>query len=228
MVHARADRIATVATLDDPVRRAVYDFAVAAEAPVTRDAVAEALRVSRRIAALHLDRLAGQGLLSVEYRRLHGRTGPGAGRPAKLYRRSPGEVAVSVPERRYDLIGGVFVTAAAESVETGAAIAETLDRAAYRAGQALGAEAGDLLAALDTTGYQVRASSAGLTLHNCPFHRFAQEHTALVCGVNLELLRGCVDGAGSPGYQPVLDPGPDRCCVRLLATADGDRSTMGG
>src|SRR5215467_8406446 len=124
MPSPRADRIASIATLDDPVRRAIYDFVVASAGAVTRDAVAGALGVSRRIAALHLDRLAGQGLLAVEYRRLHGRTGPGAGRPAKLYRPSPGEVAVSVPDRRYDLIGGVFVAAAEESIGTGTGIAE--------------------------------------------------------------------------------------------------------
>ncbi|HKD97561.1 MAG TPA: helix-turn-helix domain-containing protein [Micromonosporaceae bacterium] len=220
MASPRADRIATVATLDDPVRRAIYDFTVAADGPVTRDAVAEALRVSRRIAALHLDRLAEQGLLAVEYRRLHGRTGPGAGRPAKLYRRSPAEVAVSIPDRRYDLIAHVFVTAVAESIESGSAVAGALDGTAYRAGQALGEEAGDLVSALDSVGYHPRPAADGLTLHNCPFHRFAQEHTALVCGVNLELVRGCASGAGTAGYRPVLDPGPDRCCVRLIATPD--------
>jgi predicted ArsR family transcriptional regulator len=221
MLSARADRIASIATLDDPVRRAVYDFAVASGGAVTRDAVAEALRVSRRIAALHLDRLADQGLLAVEYRRLHGRSGPGAGRPAKLYRRSPDEVAVSVPDRRYDLVGGVFVTAAAESIETGTGIAEALDRSAYRAGQALGAEAGNLLDALDAAGYQPRTAPDGLTLHNCPFHRLAQQHTVLVCGVNLQLLRGCLAGARCAAYRAELDPGPDRCCVRLVTAPAG-------
>lgn len=221
MAHSRADRIASVAVLDDPVRRAVYDFAVASGGPVTRDAVAAHLGVSRRIAALHLDRLADQGLLAVEYRRLHGRTGPGAGRPAKLYRRSPGEVAVSIPDRRYDLIGGVFVTAAAESIQAGTGIAEALDRSAYRTGHALGADAGSLEGALEAAGYQPRGAADGLTLHNCPFHQLAQEHTALVCGVNLHLLRGCLAGAGCAAYRAELDPGPDRCCVRLVTTAGG-------
>jgi predicted ArsR family transcriptional regulator len=223
MPSPRADRIASVAILDDPVRRAIYDFAVASGGAVTRDAVADGLGVSRRIAALHLDRLAEQGLLSVEYRRLHGRTGPGAGRPAKLYRRSPAEVAVSIPDRRYDLLSGVFVTAAAESIETGTDIAEALDRIAYRAGQAIAAEAGSLEGALDAVGYQPRAADDGLTLHNCPFHQFAQEHTALVCGVNLHLLRGCVTGAGRADYRAELDPAPDRCCVRLVTEAGAAR-----
>jgi predicted ArsR family transcriptional regulator len=56
-------------------------------------------------------------------------------------------------------------------------------------------------------------------LGNCPFHRLAQQFTALVCGVNMELLRGVTDGAGDSSYLAELDPGPRRCCVRLLPAA---------
>src|SRR5687767_12295746 len=96
----RPDRIAALAALDDPTRRAVFDFVARSRVAVSRDAAAEAVGVSRRMAAFHLDRLADHGLLTVEYRRPAGRSGPGAGRPAKLYRRAAGEVAVSVPERQ--------------------------------------------------------------------------------------------------------------------------------
>src|ERR671917_43859 len=89
------DRVAALAALNDPARRAVFDLVARAATAVSRDAAADALGVSRRVAAFHLDRLAEQGLLVVEYRRPPGRTGPGAGRPAKLYRRIEGEVAVS-------------------------------------------------------------------------------------------------------------------------------------
>src|SRR4051812_22278928 len=99
--RSRTDRIASVAALDDPTSRAVFDFVSAAAGAVTRDGAADGLGVSRRIAAAHLDKLAEQGLLTVEFRRLHDRTGPGAGRPAKLYRRTTDEVAVSVPDRHY-------------------------------------------------------------------------------------------------------------------------------
>src|SRR5947208_7959455 len=93
------DRLAALAALDDPARRAVFDLVARAGTAVSRDTAAAALGVSRRVAAVHLDRLADQGLLAVEYRRPPGRGGPGAGRPAKLYRRADDEVAVSVPER---------------------------------------------------------------------------------------------------------------------------------
>jgi len=90
-------QLAALAALDDPTRRAVFDLVARSATAVSRDAAAEALGTSRRVAAFHLDRLAEQGLLTVEYRRPAGRTGPGAGRPAKLYRRIEEEVAPEPP-----------------------------------------------------------------------------------------------------------------------------------
>jgi predicted ArsR family transcriptional regulator len=218
------DRVAALAALDDPVRRAVFDLVARAGTAVSRDQAAEALGVSRRIAASHLDRLAGQGLLAVEYRRPPGRGGPGAGRPAKLYRRTEDEVAVSVPERHYDLVGGLLAAAVTESIDTGTPVQEVLHRTAYDDGRAIGAAAGNLLAALEDAGYEPRQEgqdSGAVVLGNCPFHRLAQQFTALVCGVNLQLLRGVADGAGDSCCLAELDPGPGRCCVRLRPAAQG-------
>jgi predicted ArsR family transcriptional regulator len=217
----RPDRIAALATLDDPTRRAAFDFVTRSATAISRDAAANALGVSRRVAAFHLDRLADQGLLAVEYRRPSGRTGPGAGRPAKLYRRIPGEVAVSVPERHYDLVGGLLAAAVAESIDTGAPVQEVLNRTAYEAGRTIGAAADNVVAALEEAGYEPRRQdhdSGTLALGNCPFHRLAQQFTALVCGVNLQLLRGVADGAGDSSHLVVLDPSPGHCCVRLRPT----------
>src|SRR5256885_16968278 len=80
--------IERVALLDEPARRRLYDFLIGRDAPVGRDEAAAGTGMSRGLAAFHLDRLAEAGLLEVEFRRLTGRTGPGAGRPAKLYRRA--------------------------------------------------------------------------------------------------------------------------------------------
>ncbi len=217
-----SDRVAALAVLDDPIRRAAFDLVARAGTAVGRDAAAEALGVSRRIAAFHLDRLADQGLLVVEYRRPPGRSGPGAGRPAKLYRRAEGEVAVSVPERHYDLVGGLLAAAVSESIDTGAPVRDVLHRTAYDAGKAIGASAGNLPAALEDSGYEPRQEDrdGSVVLGNCPFHRLAQQFTALVCGVNLQLLRGVVDGAGESSYVAVLDPAPGRCCVRLRPGPD--------
>src|SRR5258707_2181726 len=87
--------------LGEPVRRAIYEYAVGRGEPVGRDEVANALGLGRTLAAFHLDRLAEAGLLEVSYARRSGRAGPGAGRPAKLYRRSAAEIEVSLPPRRY-------------------------------------------------------------------------------------------------------------------------------
>jgi predicted ArsR family transcriptional regulator len=212
------DRVAAVAALDDPTRRAVFDLVARAVTAVSRDAAADALGVSRRVAAFHLDRLADQGLLAVEYRRPPGRTGPGAGRPAKLYRRAEDDVEVSVPERHYDVVGGLLAAAVTESIDTAVPVQEVLDRTAYEAGRAIGTTAENVPAALEEVGYEPRRPDSGgdaLVLGNCPFHRLAQQFTALVCGMNLQLLRGIADGAGDASYRMVLDPSPGHCCVRL-------------
>src|SRR5437879_6303744 len=104
-------RIDALAALNEPLRRRVYRYVIAEGSPMRRDEVAAALGVARSVAAFHLDKLAKVGLLDVEFRRPPGRGGPGAGRPAKLYRRAPGEVSVSLPERHYDLVGRLLADA---------------------------------------------------------------------------------------------------------------------
>ena len=96
-------QITAVAALNEPLRRALYRLAVSRSAPVGRDQAAQELGISRELAAFHLDKLVELGLLEVEFRRLSGREGPGAGRPAKLYRPSGRQLALSFPNRRYDL-----------------------------------------------------------------------------------------------------------------------------
>ena len=128
-------------------------------------------------------------------------------------------MAVSVPERHYDLVGGLLAAAVAESIDTGAPVQEVLERTAYEAGRTMGAAADNVLAALEEAGYEPRREDhdrGALALGNCPFHRLAQQFTALVCGVNLQLLRGVADGAGDSSRIVVLDPSPGHCCVRLL------------
>ncbi|MFF5076139.1 helix-turn-helix transcriptional regulator [Actinoplanes sp. NPDC000266] len=211
------DRLAAVAALDDPVRRAVFDLIARSGEPMGRDATAEALGISRRVAALHLDRLAEQGLLEFEFRRPPGRGGPGAGRPAKLYRRAGDEVTVSVPERHYDVVGELLAAAVSESITTGTAVQEVLHRKAYDYGRDTGAHATDVESALESVGYEPRRDPSGaVDLHNCPFHRLARQYTDLVCGVNLDLLRGVTDGTGDSTLHPILAPRPGHCCVRLL------------
>src|SRR5919108_4779703 len=111
--------VGALSALGDPTRRSAYDYVCAQGRPVGRDEVAGALGVGRTLAAYHLDRLAKDGLLSVAYKRRSGRTGPGAGRPAKLYERSGQEIGVSVPPRDYGVAARLLADAAAADTDGG-------------------------------------------------------------------------------------------------------------
>jgi len=212
-----ADRVAAVTALDDPVRRALLDLVSRSETAVSRDEAAETLGLTRRAAAFHLDRLADEGLLTVEFRRLTGRSGPGAGRPSKLYRRAADEVAVTIPERRYDLAGELLAAAVEASTRSGEPARDALMRLATDAGRGMGAASGTLVNVLEDNGFEPRPDGdGGIVLGNCPFHRLAQRHTDIVCHLNLELLRGAAEGADDHDHTVVLDPEVGRCCVRAV------------
>ncbi|GHH29824.1 helix-turn-helix transcriptional regulator [Streptomyces rubradiris] len=196
-----------LAVLSDPVRRRLYRYVAAAPEEVGRDAAAEAAGISRSLAAFHLDKLVEAGLLTVSFRRLSGRTGPGAGRPAKLYRRAEGEHAVSVPPRSYEAVGRLL----AEVLENAG-----LDRELQAAARAAGAaqpdgRADDVEAVLRARGYEPFWDGETLRLRNCPYHALATEFPALICGMNLALIEGLAPGQ----WSPALNPCPGGCCVAL-------------
>ena len=129
------DRVHGVAALDHPVTQSVYRL-LAERGELSRDGAAEALDLARSVAAFHLDKLVDAGLADVRFERLTGRSGPGAGRTAKVYRRSDTEIGVSLPERRYDLAGGLLAEAVERSSHEGVPVARALRRAATRGGAA--------------------------------------------------------------------------------------------
>jgi predicted ArsR family transcriptional regulator len=231
-----ASSVSGVAALAEPVRRDLYLFVSAQDSPVSREQAAEGVGVAAHTAKFHLDRLAAEGLLVTEYRRLGGRRGPGAGRPTKLYRRSAREVSVTLPPRRYDLAGALMARAIESSAERGKPVLEALHQEAARLGHELGEEARDrvgneppgaaVLEVLAAHGYEPRESDDAITLANCPFHALAQEHTKLVCGMNLALLSAAAEAGGADHLTPSLDPAPGRCCVVLGYTSSaGARAT---
>lgn len=207
-----------VCSLDDPNRRRLYDYVAAQGEPVTRDQATAALDIERSTAAYHLDKLVDQGLLVVSFARPEGRGGPGAGRPAKHYERSEREFAVSVPPRDYQLAAELLARAA--EADPSGAVREALDRAAAELGRELanvetkGETSGDgeLLEQLARQGFEPYVDGDSIRLRNCPFHRLAQRHTELVCGMNLAMLRGITEGRDIP-FEARLDPAPDGCCV---------------
>lgn len=100
--------IAELSSLDDPVRRRLYDYVAARPAPVTRDGAAAAVGVGRSLVAYHLDKLVDARILAVSYEHRSDRRGPGAGRPAKYYSLAREELSVSVPPRSYGLLAALL------------------------------------------------------------------------------------------------------------------------
>ena len=226
------DEVSALSALGEPTRRALYEFVAGQGDWVGRDRAADATGLERGTAAHHLDRLAADGLLDVEYRRISGRQGPGAGRPAKLYRRSGREFGLSLPPRDYELAGRLLAEAADRSRTTGTDIATAVDDAAAAEGRRVGgqirarlrraarrgADAGRR-AAVDVLahhGYEPHVTDDGtVVLRNCPFHRLARSHTELICRMNLCLVGAALDAAASTGLDARLEPEDGTCCVRL-------------
>lgn len=228
MVDDGRTDVAAVAALAEPTRRRVYDHVVRQSAPVDRDEVAAVVGLPRTTAAFHLDRLAQCGLLDVHFERRSGRSGPGAGRPSKLYRRAETSVEVTIPERHYDLAGELLAGAVAEADVSGERPAAVLQRHAYRRGRELGEAARDgkvgrdgVLAVLGDQGYEPRPDGDAVVLGNCPFHRLAKSHTELVCGMNLHLLDGVLAAVPGAGLDAALCPVDGLCCVRMEPSGGG-------
>jgi predicted ArsR family transcriptional regulator len=221
--------LAAIAALGDPLRRRLYRYVGAQDHAVSRDEVAAGAGVSRSAAAFHLDRLVEEGLLEAEFKRLTGRQGPGAGRPAKLYRRAAREIAVSLPARRYELAAGLLAAAVAEAAANGEAVEAVLDRRARKEGARIAGEvaphagrreprpvrARRIAGALAAEGYEPRAGAGEVTLSNCPFSALATEHPALTCNMNLALLEGFSSALAGAGVTARLSPAEGRCCVLL-------------
>lgn len=223
------DRLAALGSLGDALRRQLYRFVAEQDGAVSRDQAARAAGVSRAAAAFHLDRLVRDGLLDAEFRRLSGRTGPGAGRPSKLYRRAAREIAVSLPPREYEFAADLLAAAVAEATATAQPVDATLRRQARVRGEALAkgvppkgarrttkaAQVAAAVAALADQGYEPRLDDRDILLTNCPFHALATKHTELVCGTNHVLLQGFASALPGDLITAELDPAEGRCCVRL-------------
>jgi predicted ArsR family transcriptional regulator len=203
-----------VTALSEPSRRALYDYVRRQAHPVRRDEAAAATGMSRALAAFHMDKLVEAGLLSARYAAPAGRA-RGRGRAPKVYETIGDGLAVTIPERRYELIADILAEAVAGGEQPAA---EAAARLAYRRGRDLSVvvpPGQDVVGALSALGFEPRPDPRAVTLHNCPFHALAARHTALVCGLNHAFLSGLVDGLGVTDSVPVLAPHAGRCCVEL-------------
>ena len=175
--------------------------------------------------ASQLDKLAQAGLLDVSFRRLSGRSGPGAGRPAKLYRPSAVQIDISVPPRRDGVVAEVF----AGALEAAGVPQTAVDGAAWEFGHTVGQAArraaggrrspSRAIAALEAVaedyGFQPVIAGGRMALTNCPFRSLVESRGQLVCRMNLSLFRGVLAGLGAAGMEATTVPAPQGrgCCV---------------
>lgn len=208
--------------LDDPTRRAVYEFIRTRGGAVSRTETADALGLPRSTASFHLDKLATDGLATVEFKRLGVRTGPGSGRPAKLYRAAASEISFSIPPRRYDLAAELMAEAIEHSSTTGAAIDDSLHTVAHNAGRTNAREAGGIRELLEESGYEPHDEAGGFTLGNCPFHRLAAGHAETVCSLNRAFLEGALEGAADDAHEVTPETAGAPCCARIIRVGPPD------
>jgi len=232
------EAVAQVAALAEPIRRSLFRFVATSATPVSRDEAAEGVGVARHVAKFHLDKLVEDGVLDFEYRRAPGRSGPGAGRPAKRYCTTSREIDVSMPDRRYEFAGQLLAQAIVEADAKGIPVRSALHQVAIDQGHALGADVMErsgtrpsrralmdsLRLVLQECGYEPCDDEEGIAMANCPFHTLALEHTELVCSMNFDLLGGLADYLERAKLDAKLDPKPGQCCVRLHSRGIGDDS----
>jgi predicted ArsR family transcriptional regulator len=224
--------VRAIATLGDGLRQRMYAFIRDAGEPVTREQVAAATGISRKLAAFHLDKL-------LEVRLIHADDAPigvrRVGRRPKLYRCGDLDVQVSIPARQHDTLAEILLEAVLTSARGEDAAAASL-RIARARGGALGAAARSEArpgrlgverclsateAALRHWGFEpYRSSPACLRLRNCPFQPLASRAPALICGINHAFLAGFLDGLDTAAVHAVLDPHDGECCVELRATTE--------
>jgi predicted ArsR family transcriptional regulator len=233
--------LAVVALLADPLRGRLYGV-VRRRHPLSREQAAVEVGISRGLAAFHLDKLVEGGLLRARYQAPPGRP-PRVGRLPKVYEPSDLQLGVTIPERRYDLVGEILLDAVVEAtadeppiaaasriaMDRGTEIGEGFRRA--RGLGRIGPERALTLAAeaLADHGYEPhRRDQRTVELRNCPFHALARRAPEVVCAVNRSLLEGFLRGLGDQRVAAVLAPRPDACCVELSAPAPDSRSRRQG
>ncbi|HSJ34204.1 MAG TPA: helix-turn-helix domain-containing protein [Acidimicrobiia bacterium] len=221
------ERIADLTSaLGDPTRRAIYVAVRESGEPMTTARIAELFGLHPNVARHHLDKLAVDGWLIVSHRRREGKSGPGAGRPAKTYEPSQREVSIHFAPRRYELLVELLVRVLQRVAPADVA------RIAEEVGQEYGRELAGEIGAPEDTGYSaavqavaVAMTGLGFTVDpdvdgqqlltsHCPFGEAAVDHPDVVCSLDRGIVTGLV-GALTDGCTPRLVPHetPDADCV---------------
>lgn len=217
-----------IAALTDQGRRALYDYVRRQRRPVSRDEAARAVSVSRGLAAFHLDKLTDAGLLHAHYEPAPDKP-RGRGRAPKVYQPATAEIAVTIPERHYQLVAEILTDAVAtcpeDAHEAATRIAAERGLQAGRTALDHHPEPADARDGLDLAcgvladlGYEPhRARPDRVLLDNCPFHALATRQTQLVCRLNHAYLDGLLRGLDQSAIHATLTPRPPACCVELRA-----------
>jgi predicted ArsR family transcriptional regulator len=222
------NQIETIGLLAEPTRYQLYRCVIAAGEPLSREEIAQRTGISAANAKFHLEKLVTAKLLAAEFRKPIDRSGPGSGRPTKLYKRDSRHRSVDLPPRRFELLSSLLADAIAESSRTKQSVTHTTRRLASDAGHLLGSQSDDdpgarrLVSVLSSLGYEPREDSSHITLTNCPFHETAETQRELVCGLNLSLVDGVIRGSNCPHAEAALEPGSGRCCVTISLTTPAD------
>jgi predicted ArsR family transcriptional regulator len=216
------DPVDRIGVLSEPVRRRLYELVARAGAPVDRDTAAAQVGIGRPLAAFHLDRLVRAGLLDVQFHRRSGRTGPGAGRPAKFYiRPTDQEISVDLPPRSYDMAAEILATGVERADPARTSVMEVA-RERGRSMAAGPAASRGLLPMLETQGYEPFLDDDGVVrLRNCPFHALVDEHRELTCAMNHALLDGATTAVANSGFRAISDPREGLCCVAFVRAGEG-------
>ena len=217
-----------VALLAEPTRQRLYLYLRERREPVGREEAARHTGIKPRLVAFHLDRMADAGLLKVEYRRLSGRVGPGAGRPAKVYSVSSRSFSVEIPQTRYALAASMMATAlsaggpradGAESLQgVATAVGEKLGDEIRRQARTKGARQEAVQSKLQQLGYEPRVQESGeWTMRNCIFSELSMSHRELVCRMNAALVTGLLDGAHVSSLHVERRMERPGCCVKVTS-----------
>jgi predicted ArsR family transcriptional regulator len=224
------------AALGDATRRRIFFAVRDAGRRQSKDDVAAAVGIDRRLAGFHLDKLVEHGFLQADFARPEGRGGPGAGRPPKHYRVIDGEILVALPERHYELLAALLLRAATEGGS--GSQQEVLERVGHDFGFELGlAEVAAGRVAPDATATQaieavVRLLSRygfaarpdgedGLRACACPFEELAFHDPERICGLDRAIWRGMLSAFAPDATLQVAGTraGGDEACVATVDAA---------
>jgi predicted ArsR family transcriptional regulator len=225
-LHA-GDDVMAVALLAEPTRQRLYQYLRERHEPVGREEAAQHVGITARLAGFHLDKMADAGLLEFEYRRISGRSGPGAGHPAKLYRVSSRSFSVVIPQTRYALAASMMATALSASSsepnggkslqDIATTVGESMGDEIRQQTRTKGARQDAVRRKLTQLGYEPRVHDTGeWSLHNCIFSELSESHRELVCGMNAAFVTGLLGGAHVPSLHVEKRMGQPNCCVRLV------------